>query len=236
MLTTYDGSNFMLPNDGSKVTDISGNGYHGTAIDLSRSTESIIGSSAGVFNGSTSCVEVPFIRNDLFKTPYTMNLWVYPNDDDRAIYFGDYSITPNNANMNFERVGGGALRYYHAAQPDYTFSNTKSPSGKWSMITFTSDGTNLKGYVNGVLTDTKTFTPTITKNAGIMRIGRDSRSDYTALDGKVADFRWYATALSEDDIEILYKAAGSVDNNQNLWSNEIVEDGESEYIDITKKH
>lgn len=57
------------------------------------------------------------------------------------------------------------------------------------MVTITSDGTNMRAYENGVLKETYKFTPTIQKTSGHMRIGRDSRSDYTALAGYISDFR-----------------------------------------------
>lgn len=236
MLSTYDGSNFTMPNDGSKVTDVSGNGYHGTAIDLIRSTNSALGTSTGVFNGSTSCVDVPLIRKDQFCTPYTLNMWTYINDNDRAVLFGDHAMT-GGVSMNFERRAGGAFRYYHAADiSGQTFSKTIIPYGSWAMITFTSDGTKIKSYINGVLKDEYTYTPTIIKNSGIMRIGRDNRSDYTALAGRVADFRWYGTALSANDIDILYRSFAAVDNDQCFSSGEIFEDEELTEVQITPKH
>ena len=57
------------------------------------------------------------------------------------------------------------------------------------MVTITSDGTNMRAYENGVLKETYKFTPTIQKTSGHMRIGRDNRSDYTALAGYISDFR-----------------------------------------------
>jgi hypothetical protein len=67
-----------------------------------------------------------------------------------------------------------------------------------------------------------------------MRIGRDSRSDYTALAGYISDFRWYATALSADDVKILYESKAAVDKSSNFYTNEFTELNTTN-VDITKK-
>ena len=51
--------------------------------------------------------------NDIFSNDYTLNFWVYPLDDTRAIYLGDYQTTNGNK-FNFERrAGGGNFRFWH---------------------------------------------------------------------------------------------------------------------------
>lgn len=215
--------------------DDSGNGYDATAYNMMVNYDTNNGTLAAKFNGSTSYYEVPVPRSNMFSTPYTLSFWVNPDDDGRAIYFGDHS-TSGGVSMNFERKSGGAFRYYHGGNPDKEVSGLTSPVGEWTMITVTSDGTVMKFYKNGVEVPNSayTFTPTITKSSGHMRIGRDNRSDSTALAGRISDFRWYATVLSADDIKILYESKAAVDKLSNFYTNEFTELNTTS-IDITEK-
>ena len=204
-----------------------------TSNDLSLTTTTNIGSFAGKFNGSTSCVDTPTIKTDMFTSDYTINFWVYPLDNDRAIYFGDYS-TSNASNINFERLSGGALRYYHAGNPDKTFSNATTPINTWTMITITYTPENMKVYKNGTLIETYSHTATLTKNINsIMRIGRDSRSDYTALQGYISDFRFYVTTLTADDIKDLYQTKAMISDKGDIMCNQFV-DGKNQAQVTTK--
>ena len=207
--------------------DESGNGYDANQIDMKYTENTNIGCLAASFNGSTSCLEVPFIRSDLFKTPYTLSFWVKPTDNDRAVYFGDHQLS-GGVSMNFERMNGGNFRYYHGGSPDKIFALT-TPVNEWTMVTVTSDTTTLRFYKNGVEVPNTayTFTPTITKSSGVMRIGRDNRSDYTALGGYMNDFRWYGTALSANDIYNLYTSKAAIDKKNNLYTNQIIEQDEN---------
>ena len=219
----------------STLFDDSGNGYDATAYNMTVDYDTNNGTLAAKFNGSTSYYEVPVPRSDMFKTPYTLSFWVNPDDDGRAIYFGDHNTT-GGVSMNFERKSGGAFRYYHGGSPDKEVSGLTSPAGSWTMITVTSDGTTMRFYKNGteVSNSAYTFTPTITKSSGHMRIGRDNRSDSTALAGRMSDFRWYATALSAEDIKILYESKAAVDKSSNFYTNEFTELNTAN-VDITKK-
>ena len=167
------------------------------------SKDCVRGSSSLWFNGSTSCVEVERVHTNMFIEPYTLSFWVKPEDDTRAIYFGDYNMS-GACNMNFERqASGGGFRYYHNGTNIYD-NNATTPVNQWTMITIVYYPGSLMVYKNGSRTSTTTHTATITKGAGNLRIGRDSRSDNTALLGKIDDFRWYSTSLSDEEVRQLY--------------------------------
>lgn len=217
----------------SILFDDSGNGYDAIAHDMAINYDTNNGTLAAQFNGSTSYYEVPVPRSNMFSSPYTLSFWVKPADNDRAIYFGDHQTT-GGVSMNFERKSGGKTRYYHGGSPDKEF-NVTAAVNTWTMITLTSDGTNIRAYENGALKETYKFTPTIQKPSGHMRIGRDSRSDYTALAGCISDFRWYATTLSEEDVKILYDSKAAVDKTSNFYTNEFIEVNTST-VDVTNKY
>ena len=108
--------------------DDSGNGHDAIPYDMTLSTDTNNGTLAAKFNGSTSYYEVPVPRSNMFCTPYTLSFWVNPDDNDRAVYFGDHN-TVGGVSMNFERKSGGKLRYYHGGSPDKEF-NVSAPAGQ----------------------------------------------------------------------------------------------------------
>ena len=71
--------------------------------------------------------------------------------------------------------------------------------------------------------ENQTLTLTANVWSNIQYIGRDTRTGTTAFKGKLADFRIYSTALSEDDIKEIYQTRASIDKNGNLYCNNIEE-------------
>lgn len=49
---------------------------------ISLSTNSRIGKYSGQFNGSTSYIDTPMVKPDMFADDYTLNFWVYHNEAD----------------------------------------------------------------------------------------------------------------------------------------------------------
>lgn len=200
--------------------------------DMSVSSNSRIGSRSGLFNGKTSCVDVPFIKKDLFTSDYTLSLWVYPLDDGRAVYFGDYQMD-NSSNINFERKAGGVLRYYHAANPDKTFNGADAPANTWTMLTivYSSTDKTMTVYKNGQYADSFSHTATLEKAQGsAMRIGRDSRSatsatssSSTPLYGNINDFRFYASCLTANEIYDLYITGAKATKTGQVISSSFIE-------------
>ena len=204
---------------------------------------SVSGSYAANFDGKTACIDTPALKPDMFTSDYTINFWVYPLDDGRAVYFGDYTTT-NSSNINFERSAGGAFRYYHNGSPDSSFSGANAPINTWTMlsVTYSTTDKKLRVYKNGSPADSIDHTATLTKNLNsIMRIGRDSRSgtnaadsSNTALQGYIDDFRFYVTCLSDSDILSLYKTRGRISDKGDLFTGELIEGTTKN--DITEKY
>ena len=88
----------------------------------------------------------------------------------------------------------------------------------WYHIAFTLSNTTCKVYVNGVLKDTKTLSSNIgTAIFNYPYIGKSNWSTDALLDGKLSDFRIYATALSADDVKSLYNNSAYIDNQGNIY-------------------
>ena len=206
---------FTLSARAGEVIDNSGNGYNGTPLDIVVSEDSGRGQYAAVFNGNTSYVETPFIKSDLVTSDWTLGFWYYNNDGNgsaqvnRAVIIGDHQLDAST--FNIEKYQTGYLRtYLNGGGSDVVHSTDNAandpfliPAQQWCHIMLTYSGGVLKTYLNGVFKSSITYTITSVKTKGL-RIGRDNRSGETAFNGKMADFKMYATALSAD--EVAYEA------------------------------
>ena len=206
--------------------DVSGYGNNGTVSGVTYSSDSARYSVSTQFDGSDDYIEVT--SSALYQViqggtvPFTIAFWIYHDDSTRAIAFGDYGLT-GGIGFNIELSASHGLRFYWNGNPDWNTSVAVATSG-WSHAAFVYDGTDLKCYKDGVLTATKSGTlSTKTKTSGAYRLGRDNRSGTTVLNGKMSDFRIYATALSADDILELYHTSASLADNGTLMAYEFNE-------------
>lgn len=208
------------------------------------------GERSGRFNGTTSYVDIPIIKSDMFTSDYTISFWVYPLDNGRAIYLGDYN---GSTGLNFERVSGdnGDFRYYHGGSPNWYYSAAGAPVGQWTHLAITysvppSNGTTgeLLIYKNGVCVNSnndntqKSHTSTMTKTVGgKTRLGADYRStsttDSTPLQGYMDDFRYYATCLKKEDIEDLYRTKAYITDKSDIVCNKFIENCETALVTET---
>lgn len=160
------------------------------------------------FNNNTSYISLTSTAiNNCFKggnNPFSIAFWILHADTSRAIIFGDYSLT-GTINFNLELSVEHAVRFYWASNPDIFFT-TALTGNIWQHVVVTYDGTKLRYYLNGELKDTQTYILAAkSKTNGEWRLGRDSRSGTTTLNGKLNDFRVYNHCLSAKEVKDLAK-------------------------------
>lgn len=206
--------NFLVS---SKITDSSGYGNHGTSNgNISLSYNSARYDISTVFDGTSSYINiVSETFPTIFSGSFTVSLWIYNSDSGgRSILFGNYGLT-SGFSFNIEKTTAEKVRFYWNASPDITFANSVLTNGAFTHMVITRNGNTVKSYINGVLKDTSTasLSGTIPSTSTNFRIGADSRTGTTMFNGKMSDFRLYATALSAEDVLELYNVGAKVANN-----------------------
>ena len=78
-------------------------------------------------------------------------------------------------------------------------SGTISTSG-WVNITGTYDGSNMKTYIDGVLSTTTSYSASIPNNTNVLEIGRFNSQANLSYSERIDDVRIYNRALSSDEI------------------------------------
>lgn len=198
------------------------NGIIAEATSPTYINESIVNNGCYEFDGIDDFIQVP-VLNINNNNKFTISFWCYCTDTGvRDIFFGNYSLSNN---FNIERTTSNTLRFwYTTGSVDITIPAFTLPSLEWIHITIVYSSTGFKAYKNGVLIyENQTLTLTANVFSNVQYIGRDTRTGTTAFKGKIADFRIYSTALSEDDIKEIYQTRASIDENGNLYCNNIEE-------------
>jgi hypothetical protein len=189
---------------GTTMVDSSGNGNNGT--DSSASWV------AGIFNSGLQFswgVVHQVVVNDLnsldMNSNFTAELWFnWPVGTGAAEWLLDKGNGQNHEVTNYELYLYGS--YLYASIGNSTvYQNLISASAiqpnTWYHVAFTADGTTLKLYINGVLSNSTSQTITPAPNTGSLIIG--SRDDSGALDrfnGTIDEVAIYSRAKSADEI------------------------------------
>ena len=131
-------------------------------------------------------------------------MWVYFNDDSRAILFGSYDATDN---VNFEKHTGQRLRiWWNNGEVDFYAPDDAVTLKEWHFVTFVRDTEQDKFYiyVDGREIASTSNTGKDVTPAGPFYIGRDARTGRTVINGKIDDVRIYNRALSSEEVIALY--------------------------------
>ena len=181
-------SNVTVTNNGATVDN---NGKIGKCYSFD-GNDDYIAFSGNFFRGGTSY-------------PFSICMWVYQNDTNRAILFGDYNLSGTlNFNIELRAATNPNIRFYWEGSPDLDLGTL--PVSQWVHLCITYDGTTLKHYNNGTLVNSVTTSlSNKIKSSGDFYIGRDSRTGATALAGKVNDVRLYDHALSPKEVKEINK-------------------------------
>ena len=219
----YIAGNLLIDNTDTDRTvyDSSGYNYHGT-INTAQTISSTTArySVSTNFNGTDNAIKIPF--NAMLgltaagKTDYTISVWTYKT----AIGSKGYQ-TILGGPSGFELEARNAAE----TNPVYVAWNWGKNTGtyefnKWCLFTFVHTTTDNKIYVNGELASSGSAA-----NVPIGDFFIGSWRDVTSQNyqGKMSDFRIYATALSADDIKELYQTSASIDKSGNMYAYELRE-------------
>jgi fibronectin type 3 domain-containing protein len=187
---------------GTTVADQSGSGNNGTITNATWA-----GSSAGKFgnalsfNGTNASVNVPDSSSLDLTNGMTVEGWVKPNtvggfrtmavkETSGNLVYGVYASSDSNRPQSQVSVGGSSR----------LLDGTASlPTGAWSHVAATYDGTTERLYVNGTPVSSLAVSGTIATSTSPLKIGGNSIwGEY--FDGLIDEVRVYNRALSAGEI------------------------------------
>lgn len=221
------------PFDGH-ANDVSGNNNHAVVHGALLTTNRFGGANcAYAFDGINDYILV--LQNTVI--PYgnqarTATMWIYTTPDSWANHtHGVFSYGTAQIRQSF----GIDMNPYPNIQ-FYTWGDdlevtTNLPEQGWIHLAFTYDGEyTIKGYVNGILMDSRILEEPLNTKAGIILIGHNGRISNAYFIGKIDDVRLYNRELSQQEIESLVHPSG-------LWINESSPNGtlsgSVNHVDVT---
>lgn len=161
------------------------------------------------FNGTSQYVVTPNLRN-YFKSvnagvqnSFTMSFWIYPTQLNGVIVSELDSQTPSGGwhASNIEIVNG--IIKYRVWPSSIAVSSSTISLNQWYHIAMVYDGSNLKGYLNGVLQGIQTYTRGIPTTAQYYAIGAPETTNMGAGgygSFNLAQFKLYQIPLTDSDI------------------------------------
>ena len=155
---------------------------------------------AASFDGSNSKITLSSTISGI----KTYSFWINPNSSGNATYarrlFGDVGGTSYSNSITFDKPNSKVIYYEGtSARSSDTISNDT-----WSHIAFTSDGSTLKVYTNGSLSNTYTTSGFVSSINEIC-----STASNRQFNGLIDQVRIFDTALSASDITTLARGVAT---------------------------
>ena len=185
---------------GSVVADASGNGNDGT---VANATWAAVGEHGGalVFDGSSSLVTVPDSPSLRLSSAMTLEAWVDPASGSGSsrdlVYKGDdnYYLEASSAPGGVPAAGSSFGGSYGEV-----YGSGALPTGVWTHLAVTYDGSTLRLYVNGTLVASNAHAGAMPGSSDPLQIGGDSLYGQF-FQGMIDDVRVYNVALTPAQIQ-----------------------------------
>ncbi len=211
--TAYPIANTAYYKLDSNANDSSGNGYNGTATDVTYGNGRF--GNAGEFNGTSSYISTGINVSTTLMTSRSYSFWFKQNlNTNTSRIFGGANAGVTNNGMFRIREDNGTINYYSINNGVYTWTTTLT-NDVWTHVALTDTGSLAKLYINGVeiaSPSTSTFTTTTNTNLQIGRGRANSGSITNYANGSIDQVRIFNSALSAGNVTSLYNESTVVES------------------------
>ena len=198
-----------LPFNGNS-NDESGNGNNASTIDATLTSDrNGNNNSAYYFDGTNDFISIPSSSSlESTNNGITISVWIYINE----WYNNKWApIFAKSNNSGYGMYGFQILNFSNRKQfevqlkgnfisADYVFQKNQ-----WYHVAFTWDGTNCKYFINGSKFYERQWSGTIGADSRPLLIGKDTPEITEYLTGKLDDIRIYDKAISETQVDSLFR-------------------------------
>jgi hypothetical protein len=201
-----DSNNIALYEFENNANDSTGS-YNGTASNVTYSTDSIIGTYAASFNGSSSTITLPITTSDLgANSACSISWWWKPSTSGTTI---DFLFEANAADVFMIHTGGGAgsqglrVGVKNTSETPFQLDVTNAyTTGVWQHHVATFGNNKIRLYKNGNLIGSLDYNGTI-KTISNIAIGNRPSNAYW-YSGELDQVRIFNRALNGDEVWKIY--------------------------------
>jgi len=196
------------PGSGTTWTDLSGNGNNGTLTNGPTYSSSNGGSI--VFDGVDDIVSIPDSDILDITTSISLESWIYATKSTGVQnVISKSSFSQNNSYIYPRTDDGWTNATFYLAVPTFSPSSTLTASwpsrDAWHHTVATYDGVTMKIYIDGVLSNSKSQSGTISTNTNSLTIG--SQPGYGEFyGGRVSGAKIYNRALTAAEVQQNFNA------------------------------
>jgi hypothetical protein len=195
----YDTNNSSsYPGTGTTLTDLSGNGNHGTIMNSPSFTTLTVGGGVLAFNGSQQYISTNYTPSNTC----TISIWFYNTSNYTDINRGIFSTYNDSTGQNGFYMGTWNSSFNLSRDNNVGWGDTVLPSlsiNTWYNVTVTSDSSGsgtIKVYLNGGLQTTITGKTT---HVDVLNIGR-TRYNANYWKGYIAKTMVYDAVLTGTEV------------------------------------
>ncbi len=194
--------------DGS-AADSSGNGYHGTILGASPTTDrSGMANSAYMFDGVDDYIDAGTNLGNFGSSDFTVEFWIKTSSSENMRILGKREICMHS---NFWNIGirdgkfEAELDQNSSGSPYHVIKGKNNfDDDNWHLVQFVRDSNILKLYVDSVLDTMEVFTSVVDlSNVGNFRLGHEicANGGFTeSFDGVLDDVRIYNCAIDTNTV------------------------------------
>lgn len=198
--------------------DVSGYLHNGTINgSVSYSSDTPRYSVSSYFNADANYISRNATSGDIRAASFWIKFPVAVSSTYR-VAFADYT-----SRLAFGMINATTACCTCAGNTIKTFTISQFTVDKWYhiVVQYNSNKSDVQLYINGVAQTTRGDGDSWNHTTSTLMLGK--RSTGSTINAYISDFRLYATALSEEDIQKLYNTSASIANNGVLMSYEFAE-------------
>jgi hypothetical protein len=161
------------------------------------------------FDGSTSAMTLPAAApSELGVSPYTFELWAHPSTIDgtyRFLISHEETVAGKRAGTGIwlSKAGLGFERWSEGVDASIAYA-AGLPSGKWSEVVASFDGTTMRLYLNGALVGSRATSAPLSALAAPTIVGAGAGAHGGFYAGALADVAAYPVALARAHVAAHY--------------------------------
>lgn len=208
---TFDGKTISTTGATTSAQDVVG-GYNGTFTNMSTTTSRVLGKvgQAITFDGADDYISVG-TSSVLGNKPLSVSFWAKSNVTTSTYDspIGKVNTGSWTQGWGFYTTGTSQMNFFIEGYSTNSANFTGLNPRVWHHYVGVWDGTNIYIYVDGVRGSvTDTYTGSMTTSNLLMTIGSIEPDVYYNWNGPIDDVRVYNRALSQKEVQTLYKMGG----------------------------